>query len=378
VGLRSDHFRGNDRLQSCLVQDSSHVTPGDQGEHVSLIQFALMRLLVADLPDDEIGRKIYGRATAAAVLKFKKALDIVNRSYQRSADNIVGKMTIKSLDDHMFVLEGHPGLPPQPSSPLPHPQPPPLPAGARVRVGVTPARSELASPGTLVGDGSPDDPFEGSLATLPEDIQKVVRASNKAKVPADLMLFPFIANHETPLSAKELSKRFDVEVNARERLLAIYTRMLPFGIFAHIKFMRNNYPGTGSKGFFCEPVDHNAFRQLMLSLCRPKVERGTVLRDSVFCQDAVNFHGERDTFREMVKSGPGLHICVTKQGHINDLPCDCHIDEIQQGSVCFNGFCVPTVNKQTVEHVRTVGPWLRQEAEKKVVDWSKKFGPLLR
>jgi hypothetical protein len=372
MGLRSDHFRGNDRLEDCLFLDTAHVTPGDQGDHVSLIQFALMRLLVADLPDDEINDSFYGRATAAAVLRYKKALDIINRSYQQSADNIVGKMTIKSLDDHMFVLEGHPGPPSLPASPLPHPQPPP--SVAQVSLGIAPARAQLVADGA-VGTGSPDDPFEPPLSNMPQDIQQVVRASNKAKVPGDLMLFPFIANHETPLPAKELSKRFDTETPARERLIEIHTRMAPFGIFAHIKLLRNSYVGVGSKGFFCEPVDHGALRSLMISLCSPRLERDSILRDSPFCQDAVNIHGNRDTFREMVKMGPGLHICVTQDGHFNDTPCDCHIDETQQGSVCFNGKCVPTISKQTAEHVRKVGPWLIQEGEKKVVDWGKKLKP---
>ena len=43
-GLRSQHFRDNKRLQSCLVSDPAHVTQGQSGEHVELIQFALMRL----------------------------------------------------------------------------------------------------------------------------------------------------------------------------------------------------------------------------------------------------------------------------------------------------------------------------------------------
>ena len=80
------------------------------GEHVSLVQYALMRLLVADLAASETNAMRYGAETAAAVLKYKRHLGIVNPAYQKVEDNIVGKMTIKSLDDMMWVLEGGDGL----------------------------------------------------------------------------------------------------------------------------------------------------------------------------------------------------------------------------------------------------------------------------
>src|SRR3954451_23428917 len=87
-----------------------------------------MRLLVAELPAHELAQSRYGRETAAAGLKYKRSLDIINRSYQKQADNIVGRMTIKSLDDLMWSLEGGDGPPRQPAfSALLHPQLPPPP-----------------------------------------------------------------------------------------------------------------------------------------------------------------------------------------------------------------------------------------------------------
>jgi peptidoglycan hydrolase-like protein with peptidoglycan-binding domain len=47
----------------------------------------------------------FGPATAAAVLAFKQKRDIVNRSYQSQADNIVGKMTMAALDNEMVEAE---------------------------------------------------------------------------------------------------------------------------------------------------------------------------------------------------------------------------------------------------------------------------------
>jgi hypothetical protein len=85
-------------LQACLVNDKDHVTPGSRGNHVSKIQKALILLDRSDIARSELQLKTYGPTTAAAVLAYKTKRDIVNRSYQTTADNIVGKMTIARLD----------------------------------------------------------------------------------------------------------------------------------------------------------------------------------------------------------------------------------------------------------------------------------------
>jgi hypothetical protein len=99
--LRSLMLSSNQRLQACLVDDKAHVTQGDSGDHVALIQTALIILDGADIVAD--GR--FGPLTAAAVLSYKTKRGIINRSYQQRPDAIVGKMTIQSLDDEMLVLE---------------------------------------------------------------------------------------------------------------------------------------------------------------------------------------------------------------------------------------------------------------------------------
>ncbi len=107
--LRSDHFtkpKINARLEGCLVSDAQHVTPGSTGEHVRLIQIALAKLLPTFLVPD--GK--YGSNTAAAVLKYKIERAIV-RVGQLYPDNIVGKRTIKSLDDEMLEEEAEGRLP---------------------------------------------------------------------------------------------------------------------------------------------------------------------------------------------------------------------------------------------------------------------------
>ena len=101
----------------------------------------------------------------------------------------------------------------------------------------------------------------------------------------------------------------------------------------------------------------------------PVVPLQVPLVDSKFCRDAFNVHGPRDSFREIVKQGPGLHICITQPAARTTTPCDLHLDQVQQGQVCSRGFCIPIINGQTIEHLRTVAPWLAEEAKK----WSPKL-----
>lgn len=103
--LFSKTFKGDTRLEACLVSDSAHVTLGAVGEHVSKIQRALTLLQASKIDDEECIAKRYGESTASAVLAYKTKRAIINRSYQTKADNIVGKMTIAALDKEMLQME---------------------------------------------------------------------------------------------------------------------------------------------------------------------------------------------------------------------------------------------------------------------------------
>jgi hypothetical protein len=110
--LTSRTLSGDQRLEACLVQDSAHLTPGVQGEFVAKVQAALIFLDELSIDEGEIESQTYGPSTANAVLSYKTARNIVNRAYQSSPDNIVGKMTIKSLDDEMRIAENSPDAEP--------------------------------------------------------------------------------------------------------------------------------------------------------------------------------------------------------------------------------------------------------------------------
>jgi hypothetical protein len=88
-------------LESAAVHDSAHIVPGSTGPHVEKIQVALMFLDSASLGSRELADDFYGETTAGAVLAYKRKRNIINRSYQTTPDNIVGKMTIASLDSEM-------------------------------------------------------------------------------------------------------------------------------------------------------------------------------------------------------------------------------------------------------------------------------------
>ena len=104
-GLVSDLFRGDMRLERCLINDSAHVVRGDRGPYVAKIQYAVMVLEGGTISAQELQQQLYGPDTASLVLAYKTRRKIINFSYQSRPDDIVGKMTIRSLDTEMLVFE---------------------------------------------------------------------------------------------------------------------------------------------------------------------------------------------------------------------------------------------------------------------------------
>ena len=103
--LKSNLFAGDARLEACAVSHADHITPGAIGPHVRKIQGAIMALDGAVIDQSEFDAARYGPSTARAVLAYKRKRDIVNRSYQSQADDIVGIMTIKALDAELLARQ---------------------------------------------------------------------------------------------------------------------------------------------------------------------------------------------------------------------------------------------------------------------------------
>jgi hypothetical protein len=111
MALHSKLFVGDAALESAAVSNPAHIKLGDRGPHVRKIQTALILLESARIAYDEARGSFYGPSTAAAVLAYKQKRSIINRSYQTQADDIVGKMTIASLDEEMRAWESRPHPP---------------------------------------------------------------------------------------------------------------------------------------------------------------------------------------------------------------------------------------------------------------------------
>lgn len=105
MSLQSQLFRSDPKLEAAAVSDPAHILPGAVGQHVAKIQQALIILDEIIIDSGELQSSRYGSSTANAVLSYKKKRNIINRSYQTQADNIVGIMTIKSLDSEMLLQE---------------------------------------------------------------------------------------------------------------------------------------------------------------------------------------------------------------------------------------------------------------------------------
>lgn len=115
--LKSKLFTESDtatltKLENCAIgrpnEVQSHFTIGEIGEHVRKIQSALNQLSKGPGREnfnlEEDGR--YGSLTAAAVKRYKSAPQRrILGIGQATSDSIVGKQTIKSLDDEMDFLE---------------------------------------------------------------------------------------------------------------------------------------------------------------------------------------------------------------------------------------------------------------------------------
>ena len=146
MALVSKLFSGDPRLEACLVSDPAHVTPGSVGDFVGKIQQALIVMGLGVISADEIAAQRYGNTTAAAVLEYKRERKIINFSYQKTADNIVGKMTIAKLDEEMAAFEKKNQPPPPPPTPVEV-----EPVSTRFSV-----RAALAVGGLLVMEEPPD------------------------------------------------------------------------------------------------------------------------------------------------------------------------------------------------------------------------------
>lgn len=115
------------KLNDCATKDPAHFVRGSFGDHIALVQDALIQLnqdAFLDAKDaasftTEAAGAFYGPITAKVVEFYKnnhKPKPIL-QPWQKTADNVVGRQTISFLDDDMAALEGIPPAPePKPAT----------------------------------------------------------------------------------------------------------------------------------------------------------------------------------------------------------------------------------------------------------------------
>lgn len=106
--LKSKTFANDQQLKDCARLDSAHLTIGAKGDSVAKVQAALEYLDDLTIEQKELDSQTYGPSTAAAVLAYKQKRKIINYTYQKTADNIVGIMTITRLDEELAAAEEAP------------------------------------------------------------------------------------------------------------------------------------------------------------------------------------------------------------------------------------------------------------------------------
>ena len=109
MALKSILFKGDNALNAAAVNHAAHITLNAQGDHVAKIQqCVLIHGRELDL-GNEVTTRTYGQRTADAVQSYKADRSIINTSYQKSADGIVGIMTMDRMDKDMLAHEAATG-----------------------------------------------------------------------------------------------------------------------------------------------------------------------------------------------------------------------------------------------------------------------------
>lgn len=168
-------------------------------------------------------------------------------------------------------------------------------------------------------------------STLPEPVWQTLLRSYDKKTPANWNLCQALGYHgvdERPgVTVNDMVDRLDKN-GVLGVILRVYARIenptesrsFP-GIWSNIDVILNGWDvvaGKGvSEGFAYVAKNRmnmsNLFRLIGPSSLGPL--RGSGPYAGYFCEDdpSTTVHGDRDCFREMIKMGPGLHVCVARQ-----------------------------------------------------------------
>lgn len=217
-----------------------------------------------------------------------------------------------------------------------------------------------------------DAPYDTLTDALKETIRRTHREKSKSNANFAWQL-GFVGAHEQltiPELLKAMDKRGDLAVLKDVEYRCSLRLKTLWPCIRNVLGVWNYAAGHQvSQGFNFTSDDPDAMQALV---------KGSTL----FCEDATNVHGPRDCYREIIKSGPGLHVCITQKAARATNQLDIHIDQFQ--AVCTrmtNGQCDPAwFNTNTAKHMYDVVPWWLGEQLHKVGEAARKtdFKPGLK
>jgi hypothetical protein len=294
MALQSRLFSGDNALESCLVKDADHLVEGTRGPHVNKIQQALVLLDGALIEGNEVSAELYGRSTANAVLAYKRKRRIINPAYQTTPDNIVGRMTIASLDKEMALGENRPPL-----------------RGCITDIGGGSSRSQVRA-GLRVGDSRQLEfaparlnvAFQEALLageTIPGSSLRtvlLVERATKLLAPFNLQLSTiFLASFSFAFTVGE---RDEIDVRAIRNAAQNASSAAPSSLRVIFCHLRNTDSTATSQG---ERTGVSGFKNFVLiNKDRSHPDNGTLLHEMIHCSNDRFMNDFHDTDQNSVFS----------------------------------------------------------------------------
>jgi hypothetical protein len=232
MALRSSLFRGDPKLEAAAVSASAHIVPGSFGGHVGKIQQALIELDGAEIAPNELAATSYGPSTAGAVLFYKTKRNIINRSYQTQADNIVGIMTMAALDTEMAVNEGPGGG---------------LPIVGRAFDGVC---TTVAKGGSTPGKFVPNPDIVLGITHLVPQLRIAIAAAEFNLLAAS----PHVTNRKQTLPSGPFNEPAKASLQLLDRVFGFFTFSNPRPVFENLRAVYRNMVVALNRSFETAPL----------------------------------------------------------------------------------------------------------------------------
>jgi len=199
--------------------------------------------------------------------------------------------------------------------------------------------------------------FDPPYDTLSEALKTTIRRthSEKTKKNANFGWQLGIVDNKIEMTSPEMLKAIDKRGDlAVLKDVELRCRALP-GLWTHIRNVL---------GVWDYAAGHQVSQGFNFTCDNPDAMQTLVKASTKFCEDKFNVHGPRDSFREIITAGPGLHVCITVKASRGDAnPHDIHIDKFQTvcerdaAGKCSTKVASPGAAYNFVKHMQDVVPW---------------------